>query len=121
MRLTALCVLILAILATQAHAQNLRACDDDETTAGMRRCLAKVRDQLETQLIHNLEEARQRALQPAALDTAQARWTAFRQSQCRAEASQFQGGSLQPVVFLSCWNQLTQARARYLARLFVEP
>ena len=120
MRSALLLVFALALLSGRALAQDPPTCSD-ETTSGMRRCLAALRDQLESQLTRALEGARDRALQPAHLDNAQVRWAAFRQDQCRAEASQFEGGSLQPVVFLGCRNKLTRLRIAYLAELFVDP
>jgi uncharacterized protein YecT (DUF1311 family) len=64
---------------------------------------------------------RARANQPATLDSAQTVWVAFRQAQCVAASDQFDGGSLQPVVFLSCWIEVTQERLRSLERLFRDP
>ena len=98
MRAILLFVFLLAGFPVCTYAQDDPMCDYGETTAGARRCLAKIREQLEIRLVRALESARERALQPAALDTAQAKWIAFRESQCRAEAAQFEGGSLQPIV-----------------------
>jgi uncharacterized protein YecT (DUF1311 family) len=96
-------------------------CDGAETTAGIRRCLNEARERVSREIALVFEEARARANQPAMLDSAQQVWEEFRQVQCVAESDQFDGGSLQPVVFLSCWHEVTGLRMRYLERLFQEP
>jgi uncharacterized protein YecT (DUF1311 family) len=99
----------------------VRECEGAETTAGIRRCLNEARERVSREIALIFEDARARANQPATLDSAQRVWEEFRQAQCVAESDQFDGGSLQPVVFLSCWHDLTRRRIRYLEQLFREP
>lgn len=37
-------------------------------------------------------------------------WLKFRDSHCKFEASQYEGGSMQPLVYYNCLNQLTKKR-----------
>jgi uncharacterized protein YecT (DUF1311 family) len=96
-------------------------CEGAETTAGIRRCLNQARERVTREIALVFQQARARANQPAMLDSAQQAWEEFRQVQCVAESDQFEGGSLQPVVFLMCWHELTRDRMRYLERLFQDP
>ncbi|HEX9730020.1 MAG TPA: lysozyme inhibitor LprI family protein [Gemmatimonadales bacterium] len=118
-------LIAIALWAPAARAQDTAAvapaCAHEETAAGARRCLNVARERKGVELAAALAGARSRAKDPAQLDTAQTTWLAFRTAQCRADASQFEGGSLQPILFLHCWLELTSARIRYLERLFREP
>ena len=51
------------------------------------------------------------------LRAAQRSWIAFRDQQCRFEASGSQGGSAQPMVLSGCVARLTTDRTRELRRL----
>jgi uncharacterized protein YecT (DUF1311 family) len=44
------------------------------------------------------------------LITAEKDWLKFRNSHCRFEASQYEGGSMQPLVYSSCLEELTRKR-----------
>ena len=115
----------LIVLPRTMHAQDSTgshsACRTVETTAEIRQCLNAANIRADTLLRTALQQARSRAMYPLALDSAQAAWDSYRSVQCRAESSQFEGGSLQLVVYLSCRLTLTQARARYVTSLFDEP
>ncbi len=37
-------------------------------------------------------------------------WVKFRDSHCKFEASQYQGGSIQPLIYSSCLEELTKKR-----------
>lgn len=52
-----------------------------------------------------------------ALRAAQRLWIPYRDAACHAEAAQYEGGSIQPLIALSCLSRLTQDRTRDL-RLF---
>ena len=93
-------------------------CDTAQTTAAMRWCYGAAGRQADTAMAAVLRETRRRALDRIALDSAQARWLDFRDAQCRAEGTQFEGGSLKPVVVLACRLHLTERRIAYLRRLF---
>ena len=96
-------------------------CVGAETTAGIRRCLNQARERVTRDIALVFQQARARANQPVMLDSAQQVWEEFRQVQCVAESDQFEGGSLQPVVFLMCWHEVTRDRMRYLEKLFRDP
>jgi uncharacterized protein YecT (DUF1311 family) len=37
-------------------------------------------------------------------------WVKFRDSHCKFEASQYEGGSIQPLIYSSCLKELTEKR-----------
>lgn len=56
---------------------------------------------------------------PALLD-AQRKWIAYRDAACKAEAAQYEGGSIQPLIRLTCLTRLTERRSTDL-REFSRP
>lgn len=56
---------------------------------------------------------------PALLD-AQRKWIAYRDAACEAEAAQYDGGSIQPLIRLTCLTRLTEQRSTDL-REFSRP
>ncbi|MEM9784485.1 MAG: lysozyme inhibitor LprI family protein [Pseudomonadota bacterium] len=64
--------------------------------------------------------AAQRAVSDIAADTlrrAQRAWIAYRDLACEAEAMQYQGGSIQPLILSSCLERLTRQRTADLTLL----
>jgi uncharacterized protein YecT (DUF1311 family) len=53
----------------------------------------------------------------AQLLDAQRKWIAFRDAACLAEADQFAGGSIRPLVWYSCLTRLTQRRTEDLLNM----
>jgi len=98
-------------------------CAEALTTAQMHVCVNEANRQADSQLAEALTKARQRAgadLQ-APLDEAQASWAQYRDVQCAAEGAQYEGGTIQPVVVLSCRLNLSRSRTEYLDGLFQIP
>ena len=117
-----LAALTVAPSAIEAQDRDLvaQACQSP-TTAAVRRCLAQKNGQADTVLAAALEQARARANDSEAFDSAQEKWVEYRDAQCRAVASQYEGGSLQPVLFLTCRLELTNVRLEYVRQLFRQP
>lgn len=62
-------------------------------------------------LMNTLEEPRK-----AKLKASERAWIAFRDAQCEFEASAFEGGTMQPMVFSACMADVTRARAKQLGK-----
>ncbi len=90
-----------------------------ETTAEVRSCASERLRAAEKEMRRYLEAARQVARPPSTLDSAQAAWVAYRDQACRAAASQYEGGSLQPVVMLDCRLRLARERTLELWRAYL--
>src|SRR5688500_2448795 len=89
------------------------------TTAEVRVCTAQRLRDAEAEMQRYLDAARRAARPVAALEGAQAAWSAYRDQACRAAAGQYDGGSLQPVVLLDCRLRLTRERSRELWRAYL--
>src|SRR5687767_1193699 len=99
------CLAMLAVAVLCALACALAQPSDPcagPTTAELRMCAAQKLGALEAELQRYLDAARRVARPPAGLDASQAAWMGYRDHACRAAASQYDGGSLQPVVALDC-------------------
>jgi uncharacterized protein YecT (DUF1311 family) len=51
-----------------------------------------------------------------AVAAAQAAWISYRNAECRAQASVYKGGSIYPLIFLTCEEALTDARTTQIER-----
>ena len=51
-----------------------------------------------------------------ALTTAQRAWLAFRDAECKLEASAVEGGTAQPMIYSQCLSRLTQLRTEQLQK-----
>ncbi|OIQ35357.1 MAG: urease [Roseobacter sp. MedPE-SWchi] len=110
----------------------LAACSDPQTTHEMRHCAAQEYDQADADLnaAYKAAQRSMRALDQhlpedlkgasAALVQAQRAWIPFRDAACRAEGFQFRGGTLEPLMVLTCKTHLTRQRSDQLLQL-VEP
>jgi uncharacterized protein YecT (DUF1311 family) len=47
---------------------------------------------------------------PTVVDSAQAAWVAYRNAECRMQASVYTGGSIYPLIYLICEEGLTDTR-----------
>jgi uncharacterized protein YecT (DUF1311 family) len=92
----------------------------DQTTAGMRRCLSEELGRLELQLEATLLKSREAATEAAILDQAQSAWRRYIEADCRAAADVYRGGTLAPVVELSCRIDHLKARIRHLRDDYLE-
>lgn len=83
-------------------------CSDAETQAAMNQCAGREFAAAEAEyaaLWASLSESQRIQSADAARD-----WEAYRESQCRAEADVFAGGSILPLVFANCKTRMTKAR-----------
>jgi uncharacterized protein YecT (DUF1311 family) len=85
-------------------------CDSAKTTADMRTCAVRELKDAKRDLDRYLREARRLASNRALLDSAQAVWQRFADLACRSAGSQYEGGTIQPVVVLSCLVDATRKR-----------
>lgn len=116
------CLRVLAAAAICAPAITVAQQPDpcaSPTTAAMRMCAAQKLGTAEGEMQRYLDAARRVARPPAALDASQTAWMGYRDHACRAAASQYDGGSLQPVVALDCRLRLTHERTRELWRAYL--
>ena len=108
-----------AAIATIALAQSAPSCERADTPAEVRQCLSDSLRTTEKDMERYLAAARRAARPPAALDTAQTAWTAYRDAACRAATGQIEGGSVQPVVALDCRLRLTRERTLEIWRAYL--
>ena len=90
------------------------ACDSAMTTIDMRRCDSRDLESAQRDLQRYLQEARRVAANRAQLDSSQVAWLRYRDVACRAAASEYEGGTMQPLVVLGCLTDLTRDRIRQL-------
>ena len=95
-------------------------CADAMTTLELRQCLSAANVRADSAMAVALQGAVDRG-NASALDSAQALWVQFRDAQCHAEGSAYEGGTLQPVEALACRLNLTRSRTAYLEKLFRLP
>ena len=89
------------------------------TTAELRLCTAQRLDAAEKEMERYFVAARRVARPASALEGSQAAWLQYEYQACRSAAGQYEGGSLQPVVFLDCRLRLTRERTLELWRAFL--
>ena len=104
------------LLPSLLAAQDSRAtaCRDAKTTVEMERCASRDLDQAKRDLDRYLQEARRVATNRALLDSAQALWEHYRDVACRAAGTEYEGGTIKPLVMLNCLTDLARNRVRQL-------
>lgn len=111
-------ILSLALLSAMLCAAPVQAddCDNATTQAAMSQCAAdayaredKLLNQTYKEVMAKLEPSRQEALKQAQRD-----WLKFRDSHCKSEAAEVQGGSMYPLMMSSCLAETTTARTEKL-------
>jgi len=85
-----------------------------ETTAGIHGCLVQALEQVNAELATVFARARAAADDTALLESSQSAWQRYVDADCRAAADVYRGGSLAPVVALSCQLDHYRLRIRYL-------
>ena len=100
---------LIAGLATPASAQN---CADPRTQVEMNQCAAIAYREADAELNAIYKPARSRLPESgaSALRDAQHAWITYRDKACEAEGSQYEGGSIQPLVVNNCLTRLTRER-----------
>ena len=102
----------LLVLPSSAHAQ----CEDKQTTMEMVNCMdgEVKRADAELNRVYQAALKKHRPENAVKLRKAQRAWIAFREAQCQAEGSIYEGGTIQPIVEAHCRVKLTQERTKDL-------
>jgi uncharacterized protein YecT (DUF1311 family) len=110
-RLT-LIFLPLLLLPGSAHAQ----CEDKQTTMETVNCMDGEVKKTDAELnrVYQAALKKHRPENVEKLRKAQRAWIVFRDAQCTAEGSIYEGGTIQPIVEAHCRVKLTQERTKYL-------
>ena len=111
-----LLTLVFLILPSVLPAQEsvTTACRDVKTTLDMERCASRDLKDAKRDLARYLQEAHRFANSRALLDSTQAAWERFRDMACRAAGTQYEGGTIRPLVVVNCLMDLTRKRTREL-------
>lgn len=114
MRFPLLVLTLLGGAALPAFAQV--QCDYSGTQRQMNACASRDYKQADADLNAAYKQVMSRLGDPTKtkLRQAQRLWIPYRDAACDAEASQFEGGSLQPLIVLTCFERLTKARIQDL-------
>jgi uncharacterized protein YecT (DUF1311 family) len=113
-RLCLVASILMLASSLQAQDSTKTVCDTAETTVAMRQCASRDLESVRRELDQYLAEARRVAANRAVVDSSQVAWQRYRDLACRAAAAEYEGGSMQPVVVLSCLTDLTRERIRQL-------
>lgn len=98
----------------------LAACEDAENQAAQAGCLGAEYEAVDAELNRTYEAAMGYLVETPSQDLligAQRKWIAFRDAACEAEASVWEGGSIQPIVQVTCLIRITEARTDDLAAI----
>lgn len=128
LRATAAATLLAAAVAAPATAQQAANCDDPQTNSAMIKCADKDYRAADAALnaqwhktLKIVEKANKETGGDAdlvkKLRAAERAWIAFRDAECKLRAAQVYGGTMQPVVSITCQTELTQQRTKALAKL----
>lgn len=120
-RTTCIAALLLAGTPGLLAAQDKTVCPDARTQYDMNLCAARMHARADTVLNERYQQL-VRLMAPAprrvqALREAQRAWIRFRDAECGFEASEFEGGSMQPMIDALCRADLTEKRAEHFATL----
>ncbi|MEA5596410.1 lysozyme inhibitor LprI family protein [Rivularia sp. UHCC 0363] len=98
-------------------AQNVN-CKNPQTTSQMRICAGRSYETADQKLnqVYRQLKPKLRASQQKRLVDAQTAWIQFRDKSCAFEAGDAEGGTLEPVLKLSCLTDVTQQRVKDLQR-----
>ncbi|MBF2017182.1 MAG: DUF1311 domain-containing protein [Rivularia sp. T60_A2020_040] len=96
-------------------AQNVN-CNNPQTTLEMRVCAGKSYETADKKLnqVYRQLKPKLNAKQQKRLVDAQTAWIQFRDKSCAYEAGEAEGGTLEPVLKLSCLTDVTQQRVKDL-------
>lgn len=116
-------IMAFVILVGLAKAQNATQCDG--TTYEMRMCLSKIHQKSDAELNAAyraaLQEMRDSKRHSDSLRTAERRWIAYRDAQCKAQYDLFEGGTGGPIEELACLIEMTDQRTAELKRIYLSP
>jgi uncharacterized protein YecT (DUF1311 family) len=102
---------LVTLSASLVHAED---CTHPITQLALNQCAAETLMATEAELNSLYEEIRQRLKSDPDIallfETAQRNWTAFRDAECGFAAKSVEAGSVYPLIYLDCLNQLSQDR-----------
>lgn len=107
-----------------AQAQEKLECANPQTQMDMNACAAQDYQTADADLNSAWADLRQaRGEDPSwdAILEAQRLWIPFRDAHCEAEAAPYEGGSIQPLIRLSCLATVTNHRTTQLRDLLIQP
>lgn len=98
-------------------AQNFN-CNNPQTTLEMRHCASENYGKADNKLNKVYQELKPklRASQQKKLVAAQVAWIQFRDKSCAFEATEAEGGTLEPIIKLNCLADVTEQRVKDLER-----
>lgn len=98
-------------------------CANPETQTAVNTCAQAEYDQADVQLNNAYQAVKAQVSGDRAnqLVIAEEAWLAYRDSYCEFVQAQFEGGSIQPLIYSSCMTQLTQDRTALLAQTAPPP
>lgn len=106
---------VVVVTASQAPAED---CTNPQTQLALNECAAAALSASEVELGALYEEIRLRLKsypeEVSLFETAQRDWMAFRDAECDFTAKPVESGSIYPLIFLNCQNELTRDRERQL-------
>lgn len=107
----ALTFFAVSLFPASASAQSLN-CENPKTQIDMNACAFKDYQSADAELNAIYKQARNRLSEAGriALRDAQRAWIKFRDNDCEAAGSQYQGGSIRPLVVNNCLERLTRER-----------
>lgn len=115
-------MILVALWAAPASAQQLEECDTNLTQTAMNMCMADryaawdgLLNDIYQRVIPTLDAATEDSLRQA-----QRAWITYRDLACAMERDRYAGGSIAPTIFLDCLTRLTERRTRDLD-LYLRP
>ncbi len=115
MKRTLLAIALFAATLPAAHADT---CQDAEDQATLTRCAGQAYQKSDAELNRLFHEIRQRVGDDAEkrqlLRGSERAWIAFRDAECAFSASGVSGGSVYPMIYDMCLDDLTKQRVRQL-------
>ncbi len=92
------------------------SCDNPQTQQAMNRCAQQSYVQADAELnqVYQAVKAQQPSSGQQALTSAEVAWLSFRDLDCEFERSQFEGGSMAPMIYSGCLNAQTRTRTAEL-------
>lgn len=122
MRMMKSVFLLFLLLPSLVQARAL--CPQSVTTVEMSQCLTVKLEQAVNELDSNLDLIRIRyAADPVLLkliEQSQQNWEAYRKKQCQSVFQLYDGGSIQPLMTVSCAIQLARERNTLLRQTYLE-
>ena len=114
---------VLSLLSSMVMASTVVDCENAMTTIEINQCakleLESAQDTLNQYYQASLERYQEDKELVSAIETSQADWQTYLESQCGAVFTQWRDGSIRGVVTLSCKTTLTKQRTHQLWQYFL--